>query len=75
MQILVKPAAIGDLGQAVDTRFLTFLRGLVALINEDLNHDFQVSFLPPHCLNQLLQFLLGRLPLSNLSRQASAEPV
>ncbi len=60
-QILVETAAIGDLGQAVDACLLAFLRRIVALINENLDQDFEVAFLPRHRLNKFLQFLLRSL--------------
>ena len=74
-QALIKPAPVGDLRKAVDAGLFAFLRKAVALIDKYLDQDFEVPFLPGNRLKQFLQFLLRRLALSNLSRQAGAEPV
>ena len=43
-QILVETAPVGDLRKAVDACFFAFLRRIIALINENLDQNFQVAF-------------------------------
>ena len=51
-QVLVETAPVSDLGEAVDACFFAFLRGIVALIDENLHQNFQVALLPGDGLNQ-----------------------
>ena len=55
-QVLVETPPIGDLREAVDARLFAFLRRIVALIDEDLDQNFQVPFLPRDGLNEFFSF-------------------
>src|SRR5258707_13527271 len=74
-QVLVETTPVGDRGEAVGACFFALLRGIVALIDENLHQNFQVPLLASDVLNERLQFFLGGVTLPKLDRQAVSEPV
>jgi hypothetical protein len=74
-QMFVQTAAVRDSGKCVDASLPTLFGPIVSLLGQDLDHDFEIFAFLLGGVNQLVQLLLGSLPLPHFSLEAGVQPI